>query len=175
MMSFRLERQGFLVLALGILLILPGRAAAALSGGWGCLGQFTFGFNNGAAVNFVATYVDQMQLNVNSSNGVSGTMFFGNGEVCDFPVVGSIAPGTNGIGTLTLSFVVAANKKDEDNDLLCSQFFGRTGQFTAHFRIVTTNGNTKFSFFGKDDFFTIVGAPSDSGDFNTISGYCDHQ
>ena len=157
------------------LLILPTQSAhAAFTGGWGCLGQFTFGANAGNPVNFVSTYVLQMQLNISSTNRVSGTMFFGNGEVCDFPVSGTISTGPSGIGSLTFSFTLTSTQKDEDNDLLCTALFaGKPGTVTAKFHTVTTAGGTRFSYFGKDDALTQSGVTD--FDFNTFNGQCERQ
>jgi hypothetical protein len=162
-----------LVCVLTLLIALQGRASAALSGSFTCLGSTTFGTVVPAKNSTISTLSELMHLNltVGATPGTLTVNFFG--EVCKFTLSTlTLSVDATGQGTMTFSF--NPNISDLDKDYACgSNLFGRTSTITEHYIITTAASNTKFYFVGGDDFITPT--TTDNGDFFTPSGVCEKQ
>ena len=155
---------------------LPGRASAALSGNFGCLGNVVFSFLNSSNQQQTITNSQMMRLAISptGSGTVTANIFFflSGAEICHYPkATGTISVDPTGVGVLKLTFAPAVS--DEDGDFACSLLFPGRSSVTENFHIVATKGNSEFFLLGKDDFITP--STKDNGDYFAVTGECKQQ
>jgi hypothetical protein len=165
-----------ILLTLSLAIAAPGVAVSAsksIKGNWGCYGQGVSGFANASPFPPIS-FGETIQLAADSNGNVtSGTIRFGDGEVCHLSVASgsTYSIDSTGLGDLKLKLTI---NTDVDADIGCSRFGANPA---IDVKILLTSDGEQFFFTSSDDYLTS--ATGDTGftgrDFIPISGQCVRQ